>query len=103
MDMLVKKLNYKQCLCYFDDPIIHSVDFETHILALEDLFHQLKSANLKLQPKKCTFASDSVVYLGHSITKDGIKPDQDKISALTSIPVPKTVTELKSFMGLVSY
>ena len=40
MDVLIKKLNYKQCLCYFDDPIIHTPDFDMHILALEDFFEK---------------------------------------------------------------
>lgn len=44
-----------------------------------------------------------VLYLGHTITKDGLKPNSDKIQAVLDFPIPKTATEIKSFLGLVGY
>lgn len=43
------------------------------------------------------------MYLGHTITKDGLKPNNDKIEAILKYPLPKTVTEIKSFLGLIGY
>ena len=103
MDALVKRLSYKQCLCYFDDPIIHTPDFDNHLLALEDLFKQIGTANLKLKPKKCTFAADTVIYLGHKISQNKIQPNPAKISAIADLKQPSSVTQLKGFMGMVSY
>ena len=78
MDVLIKKLNYKQCLCYFDNPIIHTPDFDMHILALEDFFEKIKVANLKLKPRKCRIASSSILDIKF----------QKKESNLTQIKFP---------------
>ncbi|KAK9746925.1 hypothetical protein QE152_g5732 [Popillia japonica] len=57
----------------------------------------------KIQLDKCEFLRKEVAYLGHIITKDGVKPNPDKINAIRKYPLPKTRTEIKSFLGLVGY
>ena len=55
----------------------------------------IEKANLKLKPKKCTFLCDVVHYLGYTISKNGIAPDQEKISKIRIYPVPTDATKLK--------
>ena len=45
----------------------------------------------------------SVTYLGHQVDKDGIHPLTEKVQAVQKVPEPKNVTELKAYLGLLSY
>jgi hypothetical protein len=74
MDKLLRGLTYKSCLCYLDDVLVCSETFQQHISDLNDIFTRFRNAGLKLNPKKCSFAKSSCVFLGHHISSEGIKP-----------------------------
>jgi hypothetical protein len=93
----------KICLVYLIDIIIFSRSIEEHISNLKTVFSLLEEANLKLKLAKCKFLAQSVPYLGHVITAEGIKPDPSKIEALKNYKRPTTVREMQSFLGLASY
>ncbi len=57
----------------------------------------------RLKKKKCHFMLPSVEYLGHRISKDGLQPMDRKIRALRDAPVPRNVSQLKSFLGMLNY
>lgn len=59
-------------------------------MKLEKVFQRLRDVNLKIQLDKCEFLRKEVAYLGHIITKDGVKPNPDKINAIRKYPLPKT-------------
>lgn len=83
---------------YLDDIIIYSRSFHDHLDNLNDVFSRLRSANVKLKPSKCSFARFSVEYLGHVVSRDGIKPDPSKIAAaFENFPVPQCVRDVRSF------
>ena len=44
-----------------------------------------------------------IKYIGHKISKDGIKPDENKIEAITKMPSPRNVKALKRFLGMIGY
>jgi hypothetical protein len=58
---------------------------------------------LTLNLEKCHFAKDSVEYLGHCVTREGVRPSDDKVRAIRDYPQPRTVTEVRSFLGLSGY
>ncbi|KAL1123468.1 hypothetical protein AAG570_002548 [Ranatra chinensis] len=58
---------------------------------------------MKIQLDKCEFLRKQVNYLGHRVTADGIKPNTDKIKAITEYTIPKTPKQLKGFLGLLGY
>lgn len=103
MDSVLRGLHGIHCLVYLDDIIIFSNSLAEHIQKLRAVFDRLKSNNLKIQLDKSEFLRKEVLYLGHVITKDGLKPNDDKIKAVLNYPLPKTVTEIKSFLGLIGY
>ena len=103
MSSVLRGLNYRVALCYVDDVIIFSKTFEDHLRHLNDVFTRLRTANLTLKPSKCTFAAPEVYYLGHIISKHGVKVQPSKIEAVRSFPVPKNQHDLKSFLGLTCY
>ena len=53
--------------------------------------------------RKCDFFKDIIQYLGHAVSKDGISTGPDKIKDITEWPVPKNVTDIRSFMGITGY
>ncbi len=98
-----KELGDKFLKVFVDDLNVHSENWEDHLQHLEAILSKLKEVNLKLNPSKCCFAAESIVFLGHVVSKEGTKPDLGKIDAVLRFPEPKTVTNVKSFLGLTGY
>jgi hypothetical protein len=88
---------------FVDDLNIHSESWEDHLQHLEVVLSRLREVNLRLNPNKCCFAAKSIVFLGHVVNKEGTKPDPSKIDAVLHFPTPKTVTNVRSFLGLTGY
>ena len=61
------------------------------------------AAGLKLKPTKCFFFRDEIEYLGHVVSGKGISTNPKKIEAVTKWPTPKTVYDVRSFLGFVGY
>jgi hypothetical protein len=91
-------MTWKQCLVYIDDILIYSATNEQHLADLEAVLDRIIDANLLIKPSKCKFASDSVDFLGHTITKDGVKISPKKVDALLRIPPPLTGKKRYSFL-----
>ena len=103
MQEVFRGLNWKFVLIYLDDVIVFSNSFNEHVDHLRQVFQRLREANLKLKPKKCTFAQEQVRYLGHIVSKDGIATDPEKTKVVQEYPVPTKVSEVRSFLGFVGY
>ena len=103
MECVLAGLVGEECLIYLDDIIVFSSSFKEHLLRLTRIFQALRNAGLQLKPSKCCFAYNEVWYLGHVVSKAGIRPDNDKIKAVSNYPVPKNVKEVKQFLGLSNY
>lgn len=103
MDNILRGLQNEICLVYLDDIIIYSTSLQEHIDRLKLVFDRLRSSNFKVQMDKTEFLQKTVQFLGHVITPDGVKPNPDKITAIKNFPIPKTQTEIKSFLGLLGY
>ena len=85
------------------DIIIFSKTPEEHIERLRGVFEKLLRAGLKLKPSKCEFFKGQISYLGHVVSAKGIATDPKKIEAVRNWPVPKTVTQVRSFLGFTNY
>lgn len=103
MDNVLRGLQGIHCLIYLDDIIIFSSSLDEHLTKLRAVFDRLRDTNLKVQLDKSEFLCKEVTYLGHTITPEGLKPNTDKIDAILNYPLPKTTTEIKSFLGLIGY
>ena len=90
-------------IVYLDDILISGVSEDDHLHTLKVVLERLQSAGLHLKQDKCKFLVPSISYLGHKIDAEGLHPLSDKIKAITNASVPKTVTELKAFLGLMNY
>jgi hypothetical protein len=88
---------------FIDDVIIFSRTAEEHALRLANVLQRFEGANLQLQPEKCVFAQPEGQYLGHVISREGIRASPYKVKAVKEYPIPKTVKGVRSFLGLASY
>ncbi|MEW8115521.1 MAG: ribonuclease H family protein [Candidatus Thiodiazotropha endolucinida] len=70
---------------------------------MEAVFRTLQTNNLKLKASKCEFFKREVTYLGHVVSKEGISTDPAKTEAVLNWPVPKTVKEVRMFLGFTGY
>ncbi|MCG8624860.1 MAG: hypothetical protein MJE68_23035, partial [Proteobacteria bacterium] len=68
-----------------------------------EVFDRLRKAGLRLKPKKCLLLRKEVPYLGHVISKEGIRPDPAKTVKVQQFPTPVDVTKVRQFLGLASY
>ncbi|CAG2195993.1 unnamed protein product [Mytilus edulis] len=103
MDRVLHGLKFKSCLCYLDDVLICSETFDQHMSDLSEVLGRFRNAGLKLGPKKCSFAAQSCVFLGHLISKDGILPPADRVQAIQEYPAPRNVKELRRLIGLFNW
>jgi len=103
MDNVLGDLIGNVCLVYLDDIIIFSPSLQKHISDIKLVFSKLLNANLKIQPAKCNFLRKEIDFLGHIVTQEGVKPNPNKIQAIKDFPCPKTIREIKSFLGLLGY
>lgn len=103
MNSVLRGINGELALVYLDDILIFSSSLQEHIDRLRQVFDRLRAANLKIQVDKTEFLRKELLYLGHVITPDGVRPNPDKIQAVKDFPKPKTKTEIKRFLGLLGY
>lgn len=88
---------------YIDDIIIVSETFDEHIRQLNTVFRKLKSANLTNNIEKCAFCRPALKYLGYVVDKFGLRTDPEKVECIANYDKPKTIRELRRFMGMTSY
>uniref|UniRef100_A0A1I8BHL0 RNA-directed DNA polymerase n=1 Tax=Meloidogyne hapla TaxID=6305 RepID=A0A1I8BHL0_MELHA len=88
---------------YLDDLIIVSKNEREHKEVLFELFERIENYGLKIQLEKCNFFKSELKFLGHIVSKEGIKPDPEKKSIIQKLQRPKDVKELKSVMGTINY
>jgi hypothetical protein len=90
-------------VCYLDDILIAGQTEAEHVARLNEVLDRLRKAGLKLKKEKCVFMVPEVVYIGHKISTEGVSPLGEKIEAIQKVPVPKNVTDLQAFLGLLNY
>ena len=87
---------------YLEDILISGKTAEDHLYNLRRLLKRLNDRGLRCRVQKCVFAQDSVTYLGHTISRDGISKGP-KADAVTKMPAPSNVSQLRSFLGSVQF
>ncbi|CAI5484033.1 unnamed protein product [Closterium sp. Yama58-4] len=98
------KIDLHRCvIVYLDDILIFSKTREQHLRDLDAVFKRLQENRLITKGSKCEFFKQELEFLGHVISRDGIKIDPAKIKTIQEWKAPTNVTELQSFLGFVNY
>lgn len=103
MELVLRGLPWHICIVYLDDILIYSRTYEDHLCHLEEVLTRIQSAGLKLNPGKCHFARDHVVFLGHVVSREGLQPDPRNTEKVKMWPTPSNPSEVRAFVGLCSY
>jgi len=90
-------------ICIADDVIIHGRSTPEHDARLAGFLRRCKEFGIKLNKKKMEVAIDSITFMGHEITAEGLRADPTKIEALVKFRAPKDLTELRRFVGMANY
>jgi len=93
----------KFVIVFIDDILVYSRSQEEHENHLKTVLQTLREHKLYAKFSKCEFWLDSVAFLGHVVSKDGIKVDSKKTEAVQKWPRPTSPTEIRSFLGLANY
>ena len=88
---------------YIDDILVTGQTEAEHLASLKEVLARLSKAGLRLKKNKCEFMLPSVTYLGYKIDAEGLHPVEEKVKAVQEAPRPRNVTELKSYLGLLTY
>ncbi|RDX83850.1 Retrovirus-related Pol polyprotein from transposon 17.6, partial [Mucuna pruriens] len=103
MNHVLRSLIDKCVVVYFDDILIYFTCVNDHILHIRSVLEILRKENLYANLEKFTFCTHEVVFLGFVVGSHGVKVDKEKVEAIQEWPIPKNLSEVKSFHGLASF
>jgi hypothetical protein len=87
----------------FYDILIFSDSWSSHLQHVRAVLERLREQNLSVKKTKCSFGAESVAYLGHVISAQGVAMDVDKVAVVHAWPQPRTVRVVRGFLGLTGY
>jgi len=88
---------------YLDNILITGKTEEEHLTNLEQVLKQLEAAGMHLKCNECCFNMPEVTYVGHRSDEEGLHPTEDNIKAILQVSAPKSIIELRAFLGLLNY
>lgn len=103
LDDILREYIGKICFIYIDDIIVFGKNEEEHLANIEKIFKTLELANMKVQLDKCEFMKPEVEFLGFLVSTEGIRANPKKVEAIDNFPTPKTVRDLRSFLGMAGF
>jgi hypothetical protein len=93
----------KFVMVFIDDILIYSKSEEEHAQHLRVILQRLRDHQLYAKFSKCAFWLREVLFLGHVISAEGIAVDPNKVHKVLDWRSPKSVTQIRSFLGLAGY
>ncbi|KAK1698284.1 hypothetical protein QYE76_014981 [Lolium multiflorum] len=103
MNKIFMKYLDKFVIVFIDDILIYSKDKEEHAKHLKIVLQILREHQLYAKFSKCKFWLDSVEFLGHVITKEGIAVNPSKVQSVLEWKSPKNAKEIRGFLGMAGY
>ena len=103
MDITFRGLSGHYVVVYLDEVTVFSKRREDHVFHLKQIFYRCRKYGISLNPKKRNFAVLEGKLLGHIISKKGISIDQERVEAITQIPMPHNRKSMQSFMGTINF
>ena len=103
MNQLFASFLRKFVIVFFDDILEYSASLADHVYHLEQVMSFLYTSQFYVKLSKCLFCQESIDYLGHIMSARGVQVDPQKIVAMVDWPLPKSVKQLRGFLGLTRY
>ena len=90
-------------ITYIDGILIMGNSFQEHLSLMSKVLKTLQNYNIKIKPSKCEFFKCEVEFLGHIVSRGGIRKTTDYVQRIAEFPQPRTVGELREFLGFVNF
>ena len=103
MDEMFREYIGKFLHVYLDDIIVFSESMEEHENHLNLVLEKIKSYRLKLKSEKCLFKQKELEILGYKVGNGQVSLTDSRIQSIKDYPIPSTIKELRSFLGLATY
>lgn len=103
MNTVFAGLLYHGVVLYLDDLVSYGENFDLQLSNLEETLRRLRDAGLKIKTSKCHFFYQKIKFLGFEVQPEGIHPSEDNVKAILDFPKPKTVKDVRSFLGMTSF
>ncbi|CAK9796250.1 Transposon Tf2-8 polyprotein [Anthophora quadrimaculata] len=101
MDEIIRGLDY--AYAYLDHILVASANEEEHREHLDALFARLNKYGIVVNSTKCVFGQKVVRFLGYTVNQHGTRPLEDRVQAITKFPQPKSIRELRRFLGMINF
>ena len=88
---------------YLDDILVSGKTQAEHDQRLIEVLKRVREYGFHLRIEKCRFSLPQIKFLGHVIDKDGLHPDSEKTQAISRMPAPQNVAQLRSYLGAINY
>ena len=88
---------------YVDDIIIHTQDWDKHVMVLQELLNRLSDVGMTVRPTKCEIGCRNIQFLGHKIGNGRVEPLNENIEKIKTAARPSTKRNVRAFLGLVGY
>jgi hypothetical protein len=99
MEIVLRDVVWKCCMVNVDDVVVYSATWQEHLQHIDQVLTAWSDANLTVNFKKCEFAQLTLFFLGYVVSKNGIHPNPEKIAAIKDFELPKSESDLRSFLG----
>ena len=86
-----------------DDILIYGQSQAQHDTRLQVVIEYLSTVGVTLNSSKCEFSKNQLIFLGHVITQSGVSADFSKTDAINHMEIPKSVSELRRFLGIINW
>ncbi|KAL4312967.1 hypothetical protein GQ457_01G036970 [Hibiscus cannabinus] len=103
MNEIFKPFLRKFVLVFLDDILVFSETWHEHLTHLRQVLQVLQENGFVAKESKCTFGQETVEYLGHIVSKDGLAMDPSKVRAIREWPIPSNLKDVRGFLGLAGY
>lgn len=90
-------------ICRMDDILVWGRTLSEHNHRLRQVLNKLKNSGMTLNKSKCVVGVESIHFLGHKIDGTGIRPDDDKIKAISDMPEPTDKKGVQRFLGMINF
>jgi len=89
---------------FMGDTIVFGyADFGSHLIDVTEVLRHLQQAGMQVSPGKCKWFQSAVTNLGFLITREGIKPQLEKIQGILNMQRPSTQKDVHHFVGMVNF
>jgi len=102
-EILRDLINEGKVAAFVDDVLVGTETEKGHDEIVEEILRRLEENDLYVKLEKCVWKARKIGFLGVVIGPNGIEMEEGKVEGVLGWPVPKTVKDVRKFLGLANY